>query len=277
MDATTLRLILIGLGVLLVVGIYLWDRYQRSRWQPGQARRRPPQEAAEHSLGEPPAGITSEEDDLPVLGAADEAPEEVTADESLPPGEFVGEPVVRERWEDTDPDNDTQLSMDLAFNAESESESDYLHIDPALFDEVPRLILQIVVMSKGEPFTHEQVRQAAKSTDMRYGAMNIFHRENERGQVLFSLANVLEPGTFPKKLDTDFFTPGLVLFTQLPGVQDGMAIFSDMLFTAERLAALLDGELRDEARNPLTRQTIEHTRDRILEHRRKVQLLRSRH
>ncbi|BAN69472.1 cell division protein ZipA [endosymbiont of unidentified scaly snail isolate Monju] len=236
MDATTLRLILLGMGVLLVVGIYLWDRYQRRQWRPRQARRRQRRTAVEPSLGEP---------------------------------------VVRERWEDTDPDNETQLSMDLAFNAEAES--DYLHIDPALLDEVPRLILQIVVMSKGEPFTLEQVRQAAKSTDMRYGAMNIFHRENDRGQVLFSLANVLEPGTFPKKADPDFSTPGLVLFTQLPGVQDGMAIYSDMLFTAERLVALLDGELRDEARNPLTRQAIEHTRDRILEHRRKIQLLRSRH
>jgi cell division protein ZipA len=270
MDATTLRLILLGTGVLLVVGIYFWDRYKRRQWQSGRARRRPRRSAVEPWLGELPADEPAG-DDLPTLSTDDEAP----GGDDLPPGEFVGEPVVRERWEATDPENETQLSMDLAFNAEAES--DYLHIDPALLDEVPRLILQIVVMSKGEPFDLEQVRQAAKSTDMRYGAMNIFHRENERGQVLFSLANVLEPGTFPKKADPDFSTPGLVLFTQLPGVQDGMAIYSDMLFTAERLVALLDGELRDEARNPLTRQAIEHTRDQILEHRRKIQLLRSRH
>lgn len=256
MDATTLRLILLGMGVLLVVGIYLWDRCQRFQWRPGLVRGRQRRSVVEPSFGEMPSDEPTKED-LPMLSTDDEAP------------------AVREHWEDADSDNEPQLPIDLAFDAEVGS--DYLHVDPVLFDEVPRLILQIVVMSKGEPFTLEQVSQAAKSIDMCYGAMNIFHRENHRGQVLFSLANVLEPGTFPKKADSDFVVPGLVLFTQLPGVQDGMAIYSDMLFTAERLVALLDGGLRDEARNPLTRQAIEHTRDRILEHRRKIQLLRSRH
>ncbi len=270
MDATTLRLILLGMGILLVAGIYLWDRYKRRQWQLKQARRRPQRAAVEPSLGELSTGEPAEERP-PALNTDDQPP----GGGDLPPRERAGESEGQGHPEGTGPDNEPRSSRDLTFNAEGES--DYLHIDPALRDEVPRLILQIVVMSKGEPFDLEQVREAAKSADMRYGAMNIFHRENERGQVLFSLANVLEPGTFPENADPDFFTPGLVLFTQLPGVQDGMAIYSDMLFTAERLVALLDGELRDEARNPLTRQAIEHTRDQILEHRRKIQLLRSRH
>jgi cell division protein ZipA len=45
-----------------------------------------------------------------------------------------------------------------------------------------------------------------------------------------------------------------------------------MLFTAERLAALLDGELQDESHSVLSKQTIEHMRGKILEHRRQVQL-----
>jgi cell division protein ZipA len=54
-----------------------------------------------------------------------------------------------------------------------------------------------------------------------------------------------------------------------------MAIFSDMLFTAERLAATLDGELQDETHSALSKQTIEHLRGKIMEHRRQVQLARS--
>ncbi len=271
MDANTLRLILAAAGVILVAGIYFWDRHKR-RWHSGNARRVAQRQAEPSIESVESVGSADPLQELPESSAAAELPDD---DDDLPPGEYVGEPVVRQRWEATDPENDTQLAMDLEFNAEADS--DYLHIDPALMDEVPRLILQIVVMSKDEPFTLEQVRQAAKSTDMRYGAMNIFHRENAKGQVLFSLASVVEPGTFPKGADEDFRTPGLVLFTQLPGVQDGMAIYSDMLFTAERLGALLDGELLDETRSALTRQAIEHTRDAILEHRRKIQLLRSRH
>ena len=53
---------------------------------------------------------------------------------------------------------------------------------------------------------------------------------------------------------------------------DGLATLSDMLFSAERIAALLDGELQDETHSVLSKQTIEHMRSQILEHRRQVQL-----
>ncbi len=49
-----------------------------------------------------------------------------------------------------------------------------------------------------------------------------------------------------------------------------------MLFTAERLAALLGGVLQDETHSTLTKQTIENLRSQIVEHRRLVQLARSR-
>ncbi len=90
------------------------------------------------------------------------------------------------------------------------------------------------------------------------------------------MASLVEPGTFPVKAMDEFDTPGLALFTQLPGPGDSLAIFSDMLFTAQRLAALLNGELQDETHSALTKQTVEHIRSQILEHRRLVQLARSR-
>jgi cell division protein ZipA len=73
-----------------------------------------------------------------------------------------------------------------------------------------------------------------------------------------------------------FSTPGLTLFAQLPGPGDSLAIFSDMLFTAQRLAAKLDAEMQDETHSALTKQTVEHIRSQIMEHRRLVQLARSR-
>ena len=48
------------------------------------------------------------------------------------------------------------------------------------------------------------------------------------------------------------------------------------LSTAERLADLLHAELQDERHNKLTRQMQEHTRESIIEHRRKIRLARSR-
>jgi cell division protein ZipA len=107
--------------------------------------------------------------------------------------------------------------------------------------------------------------------------MNIFHRYEHPGRksrVLFSLASMVEPGHFPLDDMSGFSTPGVTLFAQFPGPRDSLATFSDMLFTAERLAAMLDAELQDESHSALTRQTIEHIREEILEHRRQIQLAR---
>jgi len=69
-----------------------------------------------------------------------------------------------------------------------------------------------------------------------------------------------------------FSTPGLLLFTQLPGVRDGLEIYSDMLYAANELAGILGGVLQDETHSVLSKQTIQHTRDAIMEHRRKLRL-----
>lgn len=185
------------------------------------------------------------------------------------------EPLELTPQDEVLPGGDDQFTLDLEFNAHSEA--DYLNIDPALMDQVPRLIVQINVMSKDKPFSLAQVRNACAQVDLKYGDMHIYHREMDSGQVLFSMANMVEPGTFPAGQSANFATPGLSLFTQLPNVREGIAIYADMLFTAERLAAMLDAVLKDESRNKLTKQRIEHTREAILEHSRQIQLLRSRH
>ena len=313
MDSDLLRLILLGLGVALVVGIYLWDRYKR-------ITRDYPRIKMGRNLEEPAFNIPEVDDDVGEvrvrsrgqggdarrsMDAPDAVPDPVSLEAEGPKSrpeaqesdaanhdggldglglqlekpptaeELDSEPFILEPKGRAGETVESQFTLDLEFNAHGDT--DYLNIDPALLSEVPRLIVQINVMSKGKAFSASQVHHAAAQVDLNHGDMNIFHRETDAGQVLFSMASVVEPGTLPPVDDEDFSTPGLILFTQLPGARDGLAIYADMLFTAERLSALLDAVLQDETRSKLTKQSIEHTREGILEHRRKIQLLRSRH
>ena len=322
MDSDLLRLVLAALGVVLVVAIYLWDRYKRiSRRFPrlrmdrnleeidfdipdrdddvGEVRVRGPanRERAEPVLAPASAETASTSASQPDPAPLGESPPEFEPEPAIAsfsavepepdlsglglqlekapePAEQV-EPLALTPQDEVLPGGDDQFTLDLAFNAHSEA--DYLNIDPALMDQVPRLIVQINVMSKDKPFSLAQVRNACAQVDLKYGDMHIYHRHTDSGQVLFSLANMVEPGTFPAGQSATFSTPGLSLFTQLPNVREGIAIYADMLFTAERLAAMLDAVLKDESRNKLTKQRIEHTREAILEHSRQIQLLRSRH
>ncbi len=125
-----------------------------------------------------------------------------------------------------------------------------------------------VMARKGGHFEGTALLNALLENGLRFGSMEIFHRHEDAdgsGPVLFSLANSLKPGTFDLSAMEEFSTPGVTLFMPLQGLQRPLDTFSLMLETARALSKRLDGELKDETRSALTRQTIEHYRQQIIE------------
>ena len=101
---------------------------------------------------------------------------------------------------------------------------------------------------------------------LKFGEMNIFHKRSlgkTTGPVIFSVANILNPGTFDLNSMTDFRTSGVSLFLALPSPTNNLEAFDHMLDVAIQLKESLDGELKDDHRNVMTSQTIEHYRQRI--------------
>jgi len=248
MDSDQLRIVLLILGVLLVFGIYAWDRVKKRRARPSHARvRRKRQSAVEHR--EPTLGNGID---------ADASLDDLSADSSR------DEPIL----------NDLNASPDPKTVSGFSAEGDDATVSKS--PDVPQKIILINIIAKKGEFDGESIVRAATEVELQAGEMNIFHRHDAEhaNRVLFSMASMVEPGSFPFADMTDFSSPGLTLFAQLPGPRDGLAVYSDMLFTGERLAVMLGGELHDEKRNLLTKQWIEHTRAGILEHRRQVHLAR---
>ena len=96
--------------------------------------------------------------------------------------------------------------------------------------------------------------------------MSIFHRHADtdgKGPVMFSMANMLKPGTFTLSEMEEFTTLGVSFFMQLPNKLGNMQCFEQMLGTAQAVQKELDAVLKDENRSVFTRQTIEHSRQRI--------------
>ena len=94
-----------------------------------------------------------------------------------------------------------------------------------------------------------------------------FHRHEEpkdrHSTILFSVANVLAPGTFePAGMDA-LSSPGIAMFMRLPGPEHPADAFQQMLDAAKSLAQELDGKVCDESRSTLTPQSINHLRERI--------------
>ena len=144
----------------------------------------------------------------------------------------------------------------------------------------PEIVLVINVMApKGVKFSGAALLDVVLAQGLRFGGMNIFHRhasERGDGNVLFSMANIVVPGTFDLSTMKAMITPGVSLFLALPLEGDegdvpssSLKAFELMLRTAKAIADTLDGELKDENRSVLTSQTIEHYRQRVRDFERK--------
>jgi len=131
-----------------------------------------------------------------------------------------------------------------------------------------QLILALHVMPRAaEHFTGTELKSAFEACLLKYGRYKVFHRLEGASDdaSVFSVANVVEPGSFELTDFPEASFPGLTLFMVLPGPRGGVAAYADMLATARRLAQLLGGEVLDQERSTLTRQTARHIRERIIQ------------
>jgi len=131
----------------------------------------------------------------------------------------------------------------------------------------PSEVLVVNVMARaGYSFAGDDLLQILITAGLKFGEMNIFHHHrdsNTKGPVLYSVANVLNPGTFDLNNMSDFSTLGVSFFLALPTSINNLEAFETMLLVAQKIKGGLDGELRDDQRNLMTAQTIEHYRQRV--------------
>lgn len=146
-----------------------------------------------------------------------------------------------------------------AANTSTESHSNVL-------SEPAEVMVINVTAPQGRVFAGEDLMHVLITAGLKFGDMNIFHQRltnNSKSPIVFSVANILNPGTFDLNNMAEFSTMGISLFLPLPSVTNNLQAFEQMLSVAEQVRSALSGELRDDARNGMTPQTIGHYRQRI--------------
>ena len=128
------------------------------------------------------------------------------------------------------------------------------------------IVLALTILSgENNPFIGTDIRAALDFADLESGEMQIYHRHIAgQGQTLFSVANLLSPGTLKPEELASLKTKGLVIFMRLPSPTNGLLAFDAMLDAADKMAKHLNGRLCDEKRQTLTEATLENMRSRIL-------------
>ncbi|CAK0756447.1 cell division protein ZipA [Gammaproteobacteria bacterium] len=122
------------------------------------------------------------------------------------------------------------------------------------------------------PYSGPDLLTAIQGANIVYGDMNIFHhRVKGQRRPIFSMANMVEPGTFnPPSMD-DFLTPGLTFFMRLPGQVRGPQALDQMLKSVQHLATDLGGNLCDQRRRPLDKRAIAKLRDDVAKYQQRLE------
>ena len=137
------------------------------------------------------------------------------------------------------------------------------------------VIVLSVVMPQGQLMSGAALLPSLLTLGMKYGDMNIFHRHQDNagnGKVTFSLANMMNPGTFDLDNMENFATQGVSMFMTLPNAGDPFEVYEQMLAAAKQLAQEFNAQILDDKRSVMTKQTEQHYLSKIREFDRKQRI-----
>ncbi len=120
-------------------------------------------------------------------------------------------------------------------------------------------IVSLLVLAKNQQkLRGASLVQSANRAGLRFGEMSIFHHHiADQGAPLYSMANVIEPGTFDLTTLETFATPGVVLFMNA-GEQENMTVALEaMLRAAKQLSRELNAQVCTAQREPMDADRLE--------------------
>ena len=107
---------------------------------------------------------------------------------------------------------------------------------------------------QGTPIEGAKLLPVLLTLGFKFGELDFFHRHQDnsgKGEVLFSLANMYNPGTFDIDKMEQMSTRGLTIFMTLPNAAEPLQTFNMMHNAAKKIADEFDARVLDQKRQPI--------------------------
>ena len=259
-----LRLILLGIGLSIILLIYLWGTFKQKSQDRAYTRK-----------------LTSFKrelvEDIKVMPRFDEV-DEVTAETQAEMDAFLANPETTDinasdfslplKTAKID-EVDLNLSLSDEFIDQKIQSQDIAEDKSSEQDDESQIITFLIKAAPGKTFFGNNILAATNIVGLKFGDMNIFHHYGVEGmeseESIFSLASMYEPGYFDLDNMETYQTRGLTLFMQLPTPMDNVLAFNLMQETAMRLTDMLQGEIWSSKNYPIDEKTLQAMRDIITE------------
>lgn len=137
---------------------------------------------------------------------------------------------------------------------------------PQLADD--SMVVTVRIMPQpGTQFPAEQLILALRAARLQHGQYGIFHclDDNDAGRIRYSVASLVEPGSFDLSKLKESTYKGISIFMVLPAPENGVGLFDDMLQTARSVAKEIDGHLLDERGGALSVQRERYMREEVID------------
>jgi len=260
-----LRWALLVLGALVVVGIYLYSRRgARQADDSGEVRAEPVIRGEDIWGDEDEGGPGLEKLGRNATREASDSPEAATGPGIEATRARSHEPVIT-GFEREDQPAAEEAVPDIERAPEPEPES----IPEGPPPDPDRIVAMRVSAPQGRSFPAETLVVKLRELGLRHGKYSIFHKylgEGE-GRPVFSVASMVEPGSFDLTKLRESALPGVSIFMVLPGPGDPVETFDTMVESARELARDLDGELLDETGSSWSIQRERYLREELIRYR----------
>jgi cell division protein ZipA len=122
-------------------------------------------------------------------------------------------------------------------------------------------------------FPAEELILVLRDVGLRHGQFGIFHcmTEGDKGRVRYSVASLVEPGSFDLSNLKDSEYRGISIFTVLPAPENGVSLFDEMMETARAIAKRMAGRLVDSDGGAMSLQRERYMREELIEYLRRQQ------